>query len=134
MANCSFCGKNIAPGLGVTLFKRDGTALHYCSRKCERNLEMGRNPRKFKWTTKFATTAKKKHEPKTPKPEAQKEPKKKRLSTKARKIEAKKAEEARKVAEAAAETPKEETMAADEAKAGDSSETKQGTAVDSAQA
>ncbi len=40
-------------GAGVTLFKRDGSTLNYCSRKCEKNFKMKRNPLKFKWTQKF---------------------------------------------------------------------------------
>ncbi|MFH1106458.1 MAG: 50S ribosomal protein L24e [Candidatus Micrarchaeota archaeon] len=60
MATCSFCGTDILPGRGVTLYKRDGTGLHFCSRKCEVNTRMGRNPRKLKWTERFASTARKK--------------------------------------------------------------------------
>ncbi|MGB9577137.1 MAG: 50S ribosomal protein L24e [Candidatus Micrarchaeia archaeon] len=53
MTECSFCGNKIPVGTGFTLFKRDGTAIHYCSRKCEANARMGRNPRRKKWTKKF---------------------------------------------------------------------------------
>ena len=58
MANCTFCGSEIRTGTGFTLFKKDGTAAHYCSRKCERNAEMNRNPRRLKWTKKFAKAEK----------------------------------------------------------------------------
>jgi large subunit ribosomal protein L24e len=50
MANCTFCGKLVQPGTGVTLFKRTGQALHYHARKCAKNAAMGRSPRKRKWT------------------------------------------------------------------------------------
>lgn len=50
MVNCSFCTKTVSIGTGVTVFKRTGASLHFCSRKCAKNHEMGRAPRKFKWT------------------------------------------------------------------------------------
>ena len=50
MADCVFCGKQIPEGSGFTLFKKDGSAQRYCSRKCRRNSELKRNPRDFKWT------------------------------------------------------------------------------------
>ncbi len=56
MSVCSFCGFETLTGTGFTLFKKDGTAIHYCSRKCERNSEMKRNPRRLKWTKKYASS------------------------------------------------------------------------------
>jgi len=53
MAKCTHCGKEVLVGTGFTVFKRDGTALHFCSKKCSRNAEMGRSPRRQKWTAKF---------------------------------------------------------------------------------
>ncbi len=53
MPTCSFCGCTYEDGTGFTLFKKDGTAIRYCSRKCERNTELKRNPTKFKWTQKY---------------------------------------------------------------------------------
>jgi len=50
MPTCSYCGKTAAMGSGLRLFKKDGTSLYYCSRKCIRNHDMGRNPRRMKWT------------------------------------------------------------------------------------
>jgi len=47
---CSFCGEEIPPGTGFMFVKNDGTVLYFCSRKCCRNWEMGRNPKKLKWT------------------------------------------------------------------------------------
>ncbi|MBI5225004.1 50S ribosomal protein L24e [Candidatus Micrarchaeota archaeon] len=61
MVLCSFCGREVAIGTGLTFFKRDGTAMHFCSRKCEKNqFVLKRNPAHFKWTAKFASSAKKK--------------------------------------------------------------------------
>lgn len=50
--HCVFCGKKEGLLEGVTLFKRDGTAKYYCSRKCRRNAELKRKPRKIKWARK----------------------------------------------------------------------------------
>jgi large subunit ribosomal protein L24e len=48
---CSFCGEEIEPGTGKMYIRRDGKVFYFCSRKCEKNmLELGRNPRKLKWT------------------------------------------------------------------------------------
>lgn len=61
---CSYCQHEAAPATGVTIFKKDGSASHFCSRRCERYAEMKRNPRKLKWTGRFekgkAETKKKK--------------------------------------------------------------------------
>lgn len=54
MATCNFCSKTIPPQDGFIIFKKDGTAIHYCSRKCRRNTEMKRKPGKLKWTKKAA--------------------------------------------------------------------------------
>lgn len=50
MADCVFCGKKIVEGSGFVVFRKDGTAQRFCSRKCSRNAELKRNPRDFKWT------------------------------------------------------------------------------------
>lgn len=52
MPQCSFCKAQIAAGTGFTVFRRDGTPVHYCSSKCLRYVSMGRKPAKFKWTRK----------------------------------------------------------------------------------
>ena len=49
MVKCVFCGKDIAMGKGFVLFKKTGQAFNYCSRKCQRNHAMGRNPKNYKW-------------------------------------------------------------------------------------
>ena len=54
MASCNFCGKEIKKGTGKIFVKDNGTVLHFCSRKCEKNmLELKRDSRKFKWTSFF---------------------------------------------------------------------------------
>jgi large subunit ribosomal protein L24e len=50
MVECIFCGKTLCEGSGFTVFGKDGSAKHYCSRKCLRNAQLKRNPRDFKWT------------------------------------------------------------------------------------
>ncbi|RMG37137.1 MAG: 50S ribosomal protein L24 [Methanobacteriota archaeon] len=51
---CSFCGKDIPRTTGSFYVRTDGTILSFCSRKCRVSLvEMKRNPRKLKWTTKY---------------------------------------------------------------------------------
>ncbi|MEM1659336.1 MAG: 50S ribosomal protein L24e [Candidatus Jordarchaeales archaeon] len=48
---CSFCGRDIEPGTGINFVRRDGVVLHFCSSKCRKNmLDLGRKPRKIKWT------------------------------------------------------------------------------------
>jgi len=54
MPTCSYCGRLVPIGSGLRLFKKDGTSHYYCSRKCIRNHDMGRNPRKMKWTRESA--------------------------------------------------------------------------------
>ena len=54
MANCSFCGKTIRFGEGVTLIKNDGKILRFDKSKCEKNmLRLRRKARKLKWTNFF---------------------------------------------------------------------------------
>jgi large subunit ribosomal protein L24e len=51
MAKCTFCGSNIEKGTGKSMFMVDGKTLHFCRRKCEKNMiKLGRNPRDIKWT------------------------------------------------------------------------------------
>ncbi len=52
---CSFCGEEIEPGTGKIYVRKDGKVLHFCSRKCEKNMiVLKRNPRKLKWTKYYA--------------------------------------------------------------------------------
>lgn len=58
MVKCSFCGKTIQPGTGITYVKTNGTILHFCSSKCFKNaLELGRKPIRVKWTAKHRQLA-----------------------------------------------------------------------------
>ena len=49
MVKCSFCGKEIEKGKGKIYATRIGAVHYYCSSKCERNVNLGRKPRKVKW-------------------------------------------------------------------------------------
>ncbi len=53
MVKCYFCGKKIAPGTGKMLVLKSGAIRYFCSRKCEKNYKMGRDPKKEKWTEIF---------------------------------------------------------------------------------
>ena len=49
--DCSFCGRNIPPGTGISFVRRDGRVLRFCSSKCRKSMVvLGRDPRKLKWT------------------------------------------------------------------------------------
>lgn len=37
---------------GVTVVQKEGTPRHYCSSKCRKNSEMGRDNKKVKWIVK----------------------------------------------------------------------------------
>ncbi len=51
---CSFCGKEIEPGTGRMFVKKDGSALHFCSSKCYKNMmELKRVPRRVSWTAEY---------------------------------------------------------------------------------
>lgn len=40
-------------GTGKMFVLKSGSIKYFCSRKCERNWEMGRDPKKTKWTKTF---------------------------------------------------------------------------------
>lgn len=48
--NCYYCGKEINPGTGIMYVLNDGKVLYFCSKKCLRYYEMGRDNREYKWT------------------------------------------------------------------------------------
>jgi len=50
IVKCSFCKKAMNPGTGKMFVKTDGTVYFWCSSKCEKNFELGRNPKKLKWS------------------------------------------------------------------------------------
>jgi large subunit ribosomal protein L24e len=47
---CDFCGDDIEAGTGTMFVRVDGTIDHYCSSKCERAADLGREPREAGWT------------------------------------------------------------------------------------
>jgi len=53
MRKCSFCSGDIAIGTGKMFVKKDGTVLYFCSSKCEKNMRLGRIPRRVKWTGEY---------------------------------------------------------------------------------
>ncbi|MBI2143828.1 50S ribosomal protein L24e [Candidatus Woesearchaeota archaeon] len=53
MARCGFCGNEIPKGTGFIFVEKTGKALYFCSSKCERNVGLGRIPRKTRWTQEF---------------------------------------------------------------------------------
>jgi large subunit ribosomal protein L24e len=46
---CSFCNKTIQRGTGKMFVKNTGEILYFCSSKCEKNYQMGRESKKLKW-------------------------------------------------------------------------------------
>ena len=53
MAKCTFCGNDIEKGTGVMYVEKTGKVHHYCSSKCERNVDLGRKPKHVRWTQEF---------------------------------------------------------------------------------
>jgi len=49
MPKCSFCSKNVNYGSGKMVVETNGKILWFCSSKCEKNANLGRDPRDFKW-------------------------------------------------------------------------------------
>lgn len=49
MPTCSFCKKNYPDHKGLIIFTNDGKSHYYCSSKCRRNYNLGRDPKKIKW-------------------------------------------------------------------------------------
>ena len=47
---CDYCGADVEPGTGTMFVAVDGTVTHYCSAKCEKNADLGREPRDLEWT------------------------------------------------------------------------------------
>ena len=55
---CAFCGREFLHGRGILYVRNDGTQLWFCSRKCRISIiDFKRDPRKFKWTEKYAPEA-----------------------------------------------------------------------------
>lgn len=49
MPTCSFCKKNYEVPRGLTVFTIDGRSVYYCSSKCRKNFNLGRDPKKVNW-------------------------------------------------------------------------------------
>jgi len=49
MPACSFCKENYEIPRGLTLILNDGKILSFCSKKCQRNHELKRDPKKTNW-------------------------------------------------------------------------------------
>ena len=49
MAICTFCGKKFEFE-GKLVAQKSGKIDYFCGSKCEKNFNMGRKPRNFKWT------------------------------------------------------------------------------------
>jgi large subunit ribosomal protein L24e len=47
---CDYCGQDIEPGTGTMFVRTDGSTTYYCSSKCEKNADLGREPRETEWT------------------------------------------------------------------------------------
>ena len=47
---CDYCGDDIEPGTGTMYVRIDGTVTHFCSSKCEKNADIGRESRDLEWT------------------------------------------------------------------------------------
>lgn len=54
MPKCSFCKGQYEFPRGTTVVHKDGTPKHFCSSKCRKNSEMGRDNRKVHWVKKTA--------------------------------------------------------------------------------
>lgn len=54
MVSCSFCGADLKAGTGLMYVKATGATMYFCSRTCEKHMiKFGRDPRKFKYSTKY---------------------------------------------------------------------------------
>jgi large subunit ribosomal protein L24e len=47
---CDYCGDDIEPGTGTMFVRTNGSTIHYCSAKCEKNADLGREARDLEWT------------------------------------------------------------------------------------
>lgn len=55
---CNFCGRDIAEGTGFMYVTTIGKISYFCSRKCRRNIELGRKPRRTEWTEEYSAEKK----------------------------------------------------------------------------
>ena len=59
MPRCTFCRLDYEFPHGVTVVQKSGDIKFYCSSKCRKNAEMGRDNRKVKWVRKAKNIGKK---------------------------------------------------------------------------
>ena len=52
MTRCFFCKTNYEFPRGITVVQKDGEPRYFCSSKCRKSSQMGRDSRKVKWVTK----------------------------------------------------------------------------------
>jgi len=52
MPTCSFCKTGYEFPRGTTVVQKDSSIKYYCSSKCRKNSEMGRDNRRVKWVKK----------------------------------------------------------------------------------
>ena len=57
MPACSFCKQNYEIPRGMTVVQKDASVKYFCSGKCRKNAEMGRNNKKVKWVIKAENIA-----------------------------------------------------------------------------
>ncbi len=50
---CTFCNNPIKVGRGIMFVKNDSNILYICSDKCKKNIRLGRDPRRLKWTGRY---------------------------------------------------------------------------------
>jgi large subunit ribosomal protein L24e len=55
MPTCSFCKESYEFPRGITVVQKDGNVRYFCSSKCRKNSEMGRDAKKVKWIRKSET-------------------------------------------------------------------------------
>ncbi len=52
MPKCTFCKNAYEFPRGLTVVQKDGEPSYYCSSKCRKNAQMGRDNRRVKWVKK----------------------------------------------------------------------------------
>jgi large subunit ribosomal protein L24e len=67
---CDYCGNDIEPGTGTMFVAVNGSVTHFCSSKCEKNANLGREPRDLEWARSKAD-ARAASEESAPEPEAE---------------------------------------------------------------
>ena len=52
MPKCTYCSDNVMHGRGKILMALDGKQIFFCSSKCEKNYNLGREAKKLGWIKK----------------------------------------------------------------------------------